>query len=73
MSILNKNETKVRDSLLNTLAVTEFLSNGGRVTIIAPRKVRVSRTVRGKEKLVFGTTEPRNRPSVMWDTIEVAS
>ena len=73
MSIMNKNETKVRDSLLNTLAVTEFLSNGGRVTVCKSKKVRVSRSVRAKEKVVFGTTEPRNRPSVMWDGIEVAS
>jgi hypothetical protein len=69
MSILNKNETKVRDSLLNTLAVTEYLMNGGKVTVCKSKKVRVSRKVSAKSKLVFGTAEPVNRPSNAWALI----
>jgi hypothetical protein len=71
MSILNKNETKVRESLLNTLAVTEFLLAGGRVTVCAPKKVRVSRKVSVKSKLVFGSKAPVNRPCVMFDNVEM--
>jgi hypothetical protein len=69
MSILNKNEVKVRESLLNTLAVTEFLLAGGRVTVCPTKKVRVSRKVSVKSKLVFGTAEPVNRPSNAWDVL----
>lgn len=72
MSILNKNEVKVRDSLLNTLAVTEYLMNGGKVTVCKSKKVRVSRSVRAKEKVVFGTAEPVNRPSNAWDILLTA-
>jgi hypothetical protein len=67
MSILNKNETKVRDSLLNTLAVTEYLMNGGKVTVCKSKKVRVSRKVSAKSKLVFGSKTPVNRPALMLD------
>ncbi len=69
MSILNKNETKVRESLLNTLAVTEYLLAGGRVTVCKPQKNRVSRSVRCKEKLVFKSKQPVNRPCVMFDNV----
>ena len=69
MSILNKNDKKVRESMLNTIAVLEFQLNGGKVTECKPQKNKVSRSVRGKEKLVFGTTEPKNRPCVMFDNV----
>ena len=69
MSILNKSENKTRESLLNTLAVTEYLMNGGKVTVCPTKKVKVSRGVRAKEKLVFGTSEPVNRPSNAWDIL----
>jgi hypothetical protein len=72
MSILNKNETKVRESLLNTLAVTQFLLDGGRVTVCKPQRNKVSRKVSVKSKLVFGTAEPKNRPSNAWDVLQSA-
>lgn len=69
MSILNKNESKVKESMLNTLAVLEFQLNGGKITDCKSKKVRVSRKVSAKSKLVFGTQEPVNRPSNAWDVL----
>jgi hypothetical protein len=71
MSLLNKNEKKVRESMLNTLAVTQFLLDGGRVTVCKPQRNKVSRSVRAKEKLVFGSKTPVNRPCVMFDNVEM--
>ena len=43
--------------------------NGGKVTVLKSKKNPKSRSVRVKEKLVFGTTEPKNRPCVMFDNV----
>ena len=69
MSILNKNDKKVRESMLNTIAVLEFQLSGGKFTECKPQKNKVSRSVRAKEKLVFGSKAPINRPSLMLDGV----
>ena len=62
------NENRERMHLELALAVAEFEMNN-KVTYCKPQKNKVSRSVRGKEKLVFGTTEPKNRPCVMFDNV----
>ena len=69
MSILNKNDKKVRESMLNTIAILEYQLAGGKITVCPSKKVRVSRAVRAKEKLVFGSKTPVNRPCVMFDNV----
>ena len=54
-----------------SLAVAEF-EMSHKVTVCKPQKNKVSRSVRGKTKLVFGTTEPKNRPTNAWDVLLTA-
>ena len=72
MSILNKSDKKVRESMLNTIAVLEFQLSGGKVTECKPQRNKVSRKVSVKSKLTFGTAEPTNRPSNAWDILLTA-
>lgn len=53
------------------LAVTQFEMTN-KVTVCKPMKNKVSRGVRAKTKLVFGTSEPVNRPSNAWDVLLTA-
>ena len=62
------NETRERMHLELALAVAEFEMTH-KVTYCKPQKNKVSRSVRGKEKLVFGTKQPVNRPCVMFDNV----
>ena len=62
------NENRERMHLELALAVAQFeLTN--KVTVCKPQKNKVSRGVRGKEKLVFSSKQPKNRPSVMFDNV----
>ena len=72
MSILNKNDKKVKESQLNTIAILEYQLAGGKITVCKPQKNKVSRKVSAKSKLVFGTAEPINRPSNAWDILLTA-
>jgi len=60
---------KERMRLELALTVAQYQMNGGAVTICKPQKNKVNRSVRAKTKLVFGTTEPKNRPATMFDAI----
>jgi len=65
------NENRERMHLELSLAVAQFeLEN--KVTYCKPQKNKVNRSVRGKSKLVFGTSEPVNRPSNAWDVLLTA-
>ena len=64
------NENRERMHLELALAVAEFEMTH-KVTVCKPQKNKVSRGVRGKEKLVFGSKQPKNRPSVMFDSLVV--
>ena len=72
MKMFNTNENKTRESLLNTLAVTEYLSTGHKVVYCKPQRNPKSRKVTVKSKLVFGTAEPKNRPTNAWDVLLTA-
>jgi len=62
------NETRERMHLELALAVAQFeLEN--KVTYCKPQKNKVSRSVRAKTKLVFGSKQPVNRPSLMLDSV----
>ena len=62
------NENRERMHLELALAVAQFeLTN--KVTVCRPQKSKVSRGVRGKEKLTFGYKPPVNRPCVMYDNV----
>ena len=65
----NTKMNKERMRLELALTVAQYQMNGGTVTVLKPQKNKVNRSVRGKEKLVFGTTEPKNRPATMFDAI----
>lgn len=65
------NETRERMHLELALAVAEF-EMSHKVTYCKPQKNKVNRSVRGKSKLVFGTTEPKARPSNAWDVLLTA-
>ena len=60
---------KERMRLELALTVAQYQRNGGTVTVCKPMKNKVNRSVRGKIKVVFGTTEPKNRPATMFDAI----
>ena len=62
------NETRERYHLELALAVAQFEMTN-KVTVCKPQKNKVSRGVRAKEKLVFGSKQPKNRPSVMFDNV----
>ena len=62
------NETRERMHLELALAVAEFEMTH-KVTYCKPQKNKVNRGVRGKEKLVFGSKKPVNRPCVMFDNV----
>ena len=62
------NENRERMHLELALAVAQFEMTN-KVTVLKPQKNKVSRGVRGKEKLVFGSKKPVNRPSVMFDNV----
>ena len=62
------NENRERMHLELALAVAEFEMNN-KVTYCKPQKNKVSRSVRAKEKLVFGSKQPKNRPSLMLDSV----
>lgn len=63
---------KERMRLELALTVAQYQMNGGKVTVCKPQKNKVNRSVRGKEKLVFNTSEPVNRPSNAWDVLLTA-
>ena len=63
------NEKRERMHLEVSLSVSQFELNGGKVTVCKPQKNKVSRGVRGKEKLVFKSKTPVNRPCVMFDNV----
>ena len=65
------NEKRERMHLELALAVAEF-EMSHKVTYCKPQKSKVNRSVRGKTKLVFGTTEPKARPSNAWDVLLTA-
>ena len=69
MVMKSVNEKRERMHLEVSLSVTQFELSGGKVTVCKPQKNKVSRTVRGKEKLVYGSKQPVNRPCVMFDTV----
>ena len=62
------NENRERMHLELALAVAEFEMTH-KVTYCKPQKNKVSRSVRAKEKLVFGSKKPVNRPCVMFDNV----
>ena len=62
------NETRERMHLELALAVAEFEMTH-KVTYCKPMKNKVNRGVRAKEKLVFGSKQPKNRPSLMLDSV----
>ena len=62
------NENRERMHLELALAVAEFELTH-KVTYCKPQKNKVSRSVRAKEKLVFGSKKPVNRPCVMFDNV----
>ena len=64
------NEKRERMHLELSLAVAQFELTH-KVTVCKPQKNKVSRSVRGKEKLVFGSKQPVNRPCVMFDNVEM--
>lgn len=66
------NEKRERMHLEVSLSVAEYLLSGGKVTVLKSKKNPKTRQVRCKEKLVFGTAEPVNRPSNVWDAILTA-
>ena len=68
-TVNNTNENRQRAHLELAYTVNQYLMNGGKVTVLKSKKNPKSRSVRVKEKLVFGTTEPKNRPSVMFDNV----
>lgn len=72
MKMFNTNDNKTRESLLNTLAVTEYLSSGHVVTYCKPQRNPKSRKVSAKSKLVFGPAAPKARPSNAWDVLLTA-
>lgn len=63
---------KERMRLELALTVAQYQMNGGKVTVCKPQKNKVNRSVRGKTKLVFNTSEPVNRPSNAWDVLLTA-
>jgi hypothetical protein len=65
------NENRERLHLELALAVAEFELNN-KVTYCKPQKTKVSRGVRAKTKLVFGTAQPKARPSNAWDVLLTA-
>ena len=68
-SVNNVNENRQRAHLELAYTVNQYLMSGGKVTVLKSKKNPKSRSVRVKEKLVFGTTEPKNRPCVMFDNV----
>ena len=68
-TVNNTNENRQRAHLELAYTVNQYLMNGGKVTVLKSKKNPKSRTVRVKEKLVFGTTEPKSRPCVMLDNV----
>jgi hypothetical protein len=72
MSLFNKSDKKVMVSLETSLDVCKYLLEGHTVTVCKPQKVKVSRKVSAKSKLVFGTAEPKNRPSNAWDVLQTS-
>ena len=69
MVMKSVNEKRERMHLEVSLVVSQFELNGGKVTVCKPQKNKVSRGVRGKEKLVFKSKQPVNRPCVMFDNV----
>ena len=70
MSILNKNESKVRESLLNSIALLEYQLAGGKITVCPSKKVKVSRRVKVKQQFTAGPSIPKNRPVSMFDRMD---
>ena len=62
------NENRERMHLELALAVAEFELTH-KVTYCKPQKNKVFRSVRAKEKLVFKSKQPVNRPCVMFDNV----
>ena len=67
-SVNNVSETRERMHLELALAVAQFEMTH-KVTVLKPQKNKVSRGVRAKEKLVFKSKTPVNRPCVMFDNV----
>lgn len=62
------NEQRERAHLELALQVAQFELTH-KVTVCKPQKNKVSRGVRAKEKLVFKSKQPVNRPCVMFDNV----
>lgn len=50
--------------------VSAFLASGGKVTECKTSRRKVRMEAKGKQKLSFGWAAPKNRPSMMYDSIE---
>ena len=66
------NETRERMHLELALVTSEFMLNGGKVVTCKPQRNPKSRKVSAKSKLVFGSAEPKARPSNAWDVLLTA-
>lgn len=62
------NEARERMHLELALSVAQFELTH-KVTVCRPQKNPKSNKVRGKEKLVFKSKKPVNRPAVMFDNV----
>lgn len=69
MVMKSVNEKRERMHLEVSLTVSQFELNGGKVTVCKPQRNPKSNKVRGKEKLVFKSKQPVNRPCVMFDNV----
>ena len=66
MNSVNEKRERLHMELALTVAQFEMTN---KVTVCKPQKNKVSRGVRGKSKLVYGSKQPVNRPCVMFDTV----
>ena len=65
-------DTRQRMHMELSLAVTQYLLEGHKVTVCKPQRNPKSRKVTGKVKLAFGSSQPKNRPSNAWDVLQTA-
>lgn len=71
-SVNNVSETRARMHLELQLSVSQYQLTGGTVTYCKPQRTPKQRGVKVKEKLVFGASQPKNRPSNAWDVLLTA-
>lgn len=65
-------ESRARIHLELQLSILQFQLNGGTVTYCKPQRSPKQRGVKVKDKLVFGASQPKNRPSNAWDVLLTA-